>query len=428
VDCEVTRVRERTPTEAKEITTLGGDFQKLWVAKAISTFGSGITADALPFIAALFLGASASNMGWLLATESAPVLLLGIFAGVWVDRVRRRPILVGADLGRAALLACIPLLAAFGSLRIEHLFMVGAAAGALTVLFDVAYQSFVPDLVGRDQILGANSRLAVVDATAEITTPGLTGALIQVIAAPLVILLDSVSFVGSALCILSIRRTESANSTQATDSVWRDIADGLRAVARNPTLRTLAGWEALRNFFGMFFGALYVLFGLRELGLSPVLIGLSVSVGGVSNFVGTLIVQPVTRRFGVGPTMIGASMIGALTPFLVALAPASVVGGLLVLVGAQALDVIHPLFDVNALTLRQVTTPPHLLGRVNATLHVLQRGAVPLGAIAGGLLGDAVGLRQTLLMGAAGIMLGAVWLATSLAKNVSDRESQTATF
>src|SRR5919202_1984175 len=161
------------------------EFRKLWAGQTISIFGSGVTANALPLTAVLLLGASASDMGWLLAVESAPVLLVGMFAGVWVDRVRRRPVLVGADLGRAGLLACIPLLAALGALRIEHLFVVAATTGVLTVVFDVAYRSIVPDLVGHERILEANSRLATVEAVAEITTPGLTGAVVHVIAATL---------------------------------------------------------------------------------------------------------------------------------------------------------------------------------------------------------------------------------------------------
>jgi MFS family permease len=155
------------------------DFLSLWGGKTVSTFGSGITDTALPLTAVLFLGANAGEMGWLIAAETAPVLLLGMLAGVWVDRFRRKPLLIGADFGRAALLVSIPVLAALGSLRIEHLFLVAAATGALTVLFDVAYQSYVPDLVGRDAILEANSRLASVEAAAEIITPGLTGALVQ---------------------------------------------------------------------------------------------------------------------------------------------------------------------------------------------------------------------------------------------------------
>lgn len=161
----------------------------------------------------------------------------------------------------------------------------------------------------------------------------------------------------------------------------------------------------------MFIGALYMLFGLRELGLSPVLLGMTVGVGGASNLLGTLLVRRVTRRFGVGPTMVTAVLVGCIPPVLIALAPSRLGEGFAVLVAAQALDLIHPLYDVNALTLRQVSTPDHLLGRVNATLHVIARGVIPFGALAGGALGDAIGLRPTLLVAAGGIMLGAVWLA-----------------
>jgi MFS family permease len=400
------------------------DFRKLWAGQTISTFGSGVTASALPLIAVLALGASATEMGWLGAVETAPVLLVGMFAGVWVDRFRRRPLLIGADLGRAVLLAGIPLLAVLGGLRIEHLFVVAAATGVLTVLFDVAYRSFVPDLVGQARMLEANSRLATIDAMAEITTPGLTGALVQVIAAPLVIMLDAVSFVGSALCILSIRHAEQDRAqSESRQNVWGEMTEGLRAVIRSPELRTLAGWEALRNFFGMFIGALYVLFGLRELGLSPLLIGITIGVGGVSNLLGTLIVRRTTLRFGIARTMVAAALVGCIGPVLIALAPSQPVEGFALLVAGQALDLIHPLFDVNSMTLRQMLAPPQLVGRVNATLHVIGRGAIPFGALVGGLLGDAIGLRPTLLVSAGGIAIGAAWLARS--PIASERVSET---
>jgi len=390
------------------------DFLKLWTGQTISTFGTGMTAAAVPLTAVLMLGASARDMGWLLALESAPVLLVGLFAGVWVDRVRRQPLLIGADLGRAALVACVPLLAALGGLRIEHLFAIAAAAGVLTVIFDVAYRSFVPELVGREGVLEANSRLATVEAVAEITTPGLTGALVQVIALPTVILLDAISFACSALCVFSIRSPVlPKRPSSSTPSVWTEIKDGLRAVGNSPLLRTLAVWEALRNFFGMFIGALYVLYGLRELGLTPLLIGVTVGVGGASNLLGTLLVGRLTSRFGASRTIVGAVLVGCVGPVLVALAPGPALEGFIVLVVAQSLDLIHPLYDVNALTLRQLSTPDHLLGRVNATLHVIARGVIPFGALAGGLLGDAIGLRPTLFVAAGGIIVGAVWLARS---------------
>jgi Na+/melibiose symporter-like transporter len=390
------------------------DFLKLWAGQTISSIGSGVTGSALPLTAVLVLGATAADMGWLLAAESAPVLVVGMFAGVWVDRLPRRRLLIGADLGRAGLLMSIPLLAYLGNLRIEHLYVVALATGVLTVVFDIAYRSFVPDLVGADHVLEANSRLASVEAVAEITTPGLTGALVQVISPPMTIVLDAVSFVASALCATGIRHVEQPRSAvEEQTAIFKEIADGLRAVRDSDVLRALATWDALRNFFGMFIGALYVLFGLRELGLSPLLVGLSVGVGGISNLAGTLLVQRVTRRLGAGRTMVTAMLVGSLTPVLIALAPADAVYGFVALVAAQALDVIYPLYDVNALTLRQGITPPRLLGRVNATLHVVERGVFPFGALAGGLLGNAIGLRPTLLVAAAGIALGAIWVARS---------------
>jgi len=416
----------RAPERVEIGASAAGEFQKLWVAKAISTLGSGVTGSALPLIAALVLGASASEMGWLGAVETAPVLIVGMLAGVWVDRVRRRPLLIGADLGRAVLLASIPIVAAFGALRMELLLLVAAATGVLTVLFDVAYQSFVPNLVGNDGMLAANSQLATVDAIAEITTPGVTGALVQVIAAPLVIVLDSISFVGSALFIARIRSDSGPTRGAAVSRhVWRDMALGWRGVTQSPVLRTLAGWEASTNFFGMFIGALYVLYGLRELGLSPVFIGVTIGIGGVSNLLGTLIVTPLTHRFGVGPTMISAAAVRGITPFLIPLAPSEMAAGFLVLALAQASDLIHPLFDINALTLRQVTTPEHLLGRVNATLQVIGRGVIPFGALAGGFLGDAIGLRPTLLIAATGLLATSLWLVLSLSVALSHADGTT---
>ena len=386
----------------------------LWVGQAVSRFGSGITDAALPLTAVLLLGATPGEMGWLVAVEAAPVLLVGMFAGVWVDRVRRRPLLIGADLGRAVLLGCIPLLAITNSLRIEHLFVVAAAGGVLTVLFDVAFRSFVPNLLGREAMLVANSRLATIDAVAEITTPGMTGALVQVIAAPLAVLLDALSFVVSAACMLGIRHAETARQeSEEAEDIWSEIVQGWRAVIHNEVLRPLAGVEGLRNFFGMFFGTLYVLFGIRELGLSPLLIGITVGVGGVSNLLGTLVVQRVTRRLGVRRTMLAALVLGCIGPALIAVAPSVAIGAFVVLVIAQSVDFIHPLFDVNALTLRQVITPDYLLGRVNATIHVIGRGVVPFGALAGGALGDAVGMRGTLLIGAAGFVVATVWYAAT---------------
>jgi MFS family permease len=384
----------------------------LWTGQTISKFGSGITGSALPLTAVLVLGVSSAEMGLLTAASTAPVVLVGLFAGVWVDRLRRRPVMIWTDLGRALLLASIPAAALLGQLRIEQLFLVAALAGVLSVCFDVAYQSFVPDLVKRERVLEANSRLAASDALAEITTPGLTGVLIELITAPMAILLDALSFACSAVCVGVIRTPERAPAPQR-QHVRREIVAGLQVVAGNPFLRSLAGYAATRTFFGNFIGSLYALYALRELGLGPVLLGIAIGVGGASNLLGTLVVEPLTRRFGIGRTVLGAVTVGSLAVFLIPLASGPVPLAFALLVTGQAFDVIHPLYDVNALSLRQAITPDPLLGRVNASMQVLEGGFAPLGALAGGFLGDRIGVRATLFVAAVGILASVLWLALS---------------
>ena len=396
------------------MTVLPRDFTKLWLGQAISKFGSGITGSALPLAALLTLGASPAQMGLLAAVGALPVVLVGLFAGVWVDRVRRRPLMVWADLGRAALLASIPAAALMGVLRFEQLMFVAALVGVLTVLFDVAYQSFVPELVGRRQIVAANTRLATVDALAEITTPGLAGVLVAAITAPMAILLDALSFVASAVAVALVRAKEipKAVPTVAPD-VRREILEGLRLVASSPFLRPIAAFNASRTFFGSFIGTLYALFALRDLGLDPVLLGITIGIGGVSNLIGSASVARVTRRFGVGPTMLAAVAVGSVTVFLIPLAGGPVLAAFAVLCVSQAFDAIHPLYDVNALSVRQIATPDRMLGRVNASMRVLEGGLAPVGAVAGGLLGEAIGARETLYIAAAGIAASALFLVGS---------------
>src|SRR5262245_10799629 len=273
------------------------DFTKLWLGQAISRFGSGITGSALPLAALLVLGASPAQMGLLAALGTAPLLLVGLFAGVWVDRLRRRPLMIWADLGRAALLGSLPAAFLLGQLGYAQLLLVAALVGVLTVLFDVAYQSFVPELVGRRWIVAANTRLATVDALAEITTPGLAGVLVAAIGAPIALLLDAFSFLVSAGSVALVRAKEGVGAAPAVEpNARREIAEGLRAVGASPLLRSIAAYGASRTFFGSAIGALYALYALRDLGLDPVLLGITIGVGGVSNLIGAASVAAVTRR------------------------------------------------------------------------------------------------------------------------------------
>ena len=259
------------------------DFLKLWAGQAVSQMGSWITLVGLPMTAALLLKASPLQMGILSGAGAAAILLFGLFAGAWADRLRRRPILIWADLGRAALLGTIPLAVAFGRLTMGHLYLVAAASAILTVFFDVSYQAYLPSLVSPANILEGNSKMALSESIAGVVGPGLTGVLIQALTAPIAILFDAISFLGSALSVWLIRKPEPRPKPSAAPHIGREIMEGLRASWREPILRTLLLRAAMAAIFGGFGGSLYILFAVRELRINAVLLGAIISVGGFSD-------------------------------------------------------------------------------------------------------------------------------------------------
>jgi MFS family permease len=398
------------------------DFMKLWLGQTVSQFGSHITGAALPFVAFLTLGATPLQLGILGALGSVPILLFGLFAGVWVDRLRRRPILIGADLGRALILGSIPLAALLGVLRIELLYVVAALVGILTVFFDVAYASILPSLVTRHELVEANSKLGSSSALAEIGGPSLAGFLVQLISAPFAILIDAVSFVLSAAGIILIRTAEPPPPPAAERRpVLRDMAEGLRLVLRQPILRGLAGHAATMTFFGNFIGVLYSIYCVQELGIPPAIVGVMIGLGGVGAFIGTLIVGPVTRRLGVGRSIIGAVLFGTLVNMMIPLVwgPPLLVAGILMMTQLVG-DIGWPVYSVNEQSLRQAIVPDRLLGRANASMQFLTGGIAPLGALLGGWLGEVIGMRPTLLIAIAGLLLAILWLIFSPIRQLRD--------
>jgi predicted MFS family arabinose efflux permease len=397
------------------------DFLKLWSGQAISKIGSTITSFGLPLTAASLLGASPLQMGILAGSSGAGVLVFGLFAGAWADRLRRRPILIAADLARAALLATIPLAAAWHRLNMAHLYAVATLAGILTVLFDVSYQAYVPSLVHRDNLVEANSKLALTESIADVTGPALTGLLIQLITAPIAILLDAVSFVCSAISFGLIRRPEplpaaglvSGLAPGFAPHIGREIAEGLTASWRNPLLRALLQRAATGPFFLGFIGGLYFLFAVRELHITAVLLGIIISVGGASNLIGALLAERLLHRFGLGPTLIGAAWITVLSMLMVPLAHGPVALCAVFLIASQLGDMAWPIFLINETSLRQAATPNHLLGRVNSASHLLFHATLALGAFAGGAIAQTIGIRETMLIGALGYLLSTVWLTFS---------------
>jgi MFS family permease len=391
---------------------LGPDFTKLWLGQTVSALGSGIGGTALPLAAVLVLKATPIQMGLLVAISTAPVLVVGLPAGTWVDRLRRRPVLIAADVGRAVLLASIPLAALLHVLDIEQLYVVAALVGVLTVFFDVADQAFLPSVVPRESLVVANSTLGASDSVAEIGGPALAGGLVQWLSAPVAILFDAVSFLFSALCVGLIRAQEPLpERIEQRQSLWRDVAEGLRMVLRHPVLRALAGSSGTFTFFGSFVGALYFLYAIRVLGVPPGAVGLLVAAGGVSAFAGALVAGRVVQRFGPRGTLGGALLAYGALSLLIPLATGPVIVAGSFLLAAQLLgDVAIEIYLINELSLRQAIIPDRLLGRANASMHVLSSGASPLGAVLAGALGQNIGLRWTLLIGVLGIMMSSLWI------------------
>jgi MFS family permease len=397
------------------------DFVRFWAAQSVSAIGSQLSLVALPLLAALTLDASAGQMGVLAAAAGAPFLLFGLLAGVWVDRLRRRPLLVAADLGRAAVLAAVPLAALLDALSIELLWAVAFVVGGLTVVFDVAYLAYLPTLVRRDQLLEGNAKLQASASVGQVAGPGLAGALVGLLTAPAAILIDALSYLASALFLGRIRAPEAAPAPAAGRHLRREIGEGLGAVRRDRVLRALAACSATTNLFGFAFLAIYVLYMTRELGLGATGVGLVFALGGVGALAGAVLAGPIARRLGVGRATIGAQALFGLFGLTIPLAVLVPAIALPMVAAAEFLQWLALLvYDVNAVSLRQARAPARLHGRVNATMRFLISGMQPVGSLLGGLLGGWLGLAPTLVLTSVGMMLGVLWLLASPLRTLHD--------
>ena len=354
-------------------------------------------------------------MGILNAASSAPILLIGLFAGVWIDRVRRRPVLIAADIARALLLLTIPLASVLGILTIELLCAVALLMGSLGVFFDIAHLAFLPVLVGREQLVDGNAKLEVTAAAAQVVGPSFGGTLIGTLGAPFAVVVDALSFLLSGWLIGRTRAVEPPPARAvAGASVWADIREGFGVVWQEPVLRALIAAAATMNFFGRMFLAVYVLYMTRDLGLGPVGVGLVLATGGLGSLAGALVTGPTTRRFGPGPMLVASQLAFGLMGLLVPLAVLVPRIALVMVVASefgQWMAVI--VYYVNAVSVRQTITPGRLHGRVNATMRFFAGGMMPVGAVAGGALGGVIGLPWTLVVAELGTLLGFVWLVFS---------------
>lgn len=395
-------------------------FLAVWSASTVSVFGSLITRTALPFAAILILDAGPVEISFIRSAELIAGLLIGLVVGAWVDRLRRRPILIWADLGRAVLLGSIPVAFVFFELTLVHLLVVAFAAAVLSTFFDVADNAYLPTVVSRKRLVAANSALTATWSVAEFSAFGIGGFLIQVLTAPIAIAIDAVTFVVSALLLGTIRKKEAPPTPHADrEPVLREIRDGLRIVARSPLLRALALTHGGTHILWGIFGTSYLLFATDELHLDPAAIGVIAAIGGIGSLAGSALAPIMVRRLGVGRSILvgiaGFTVGNALIP----LAPATgaVLGislGALFLIGQQLLgDSLATVYEVTQTSLVQASVTDRVLGRVNASIGTFTTLLTLVGAIAGGIIAETWGLRTAFWVGLAGaaMTLLVVWFS-----------------
>ncbi len=395
------------------------DFRRLWTSLTITHFGGQITFLALPLTAAIMLHATPFEMGVLTALEALPFALFGLITGVLVDRSRKLPLIIIADVGRGVALLAVPIAAWLGVLSMPILCIVGFLVGSGGMVGWAAYQVFMTERVGRENQTEANAKIALSESSAQLIGPGIAGVAIQWLTAPFAILLDAISFFVSAWMLKGIEPgaadAPKRNADRKTTSVWSEIAEGLRMIRHNRLLRSIAWGLGLWNLLRHMYLTIIILFATRDLALSPGAVGLAWMGGGIGALAASFFAKRINDRYGVGVTMLGGLFLTGIAWGLIASTQAgNIATGLVLATGILAFDFGGTLFFINYLSLRQAVTPDHLLGRVISTMIFLTVATAPLGSLLGGALGEWVGLRGTLVITAvAGVVLGLVLMRLS---------------
>ena len=392
------------------------EFRKLWAGQASSVVASQMVGFALPLTAVIVLDASPIQMGLITAVSALPALLFGVFFGVWVDRRKRRPILIAADIGRALLILSVPIAHQFDALTIEFLYVVAVGMGALSLLFEIAYRSLLPSAVNRDQLVEGNSKLELARSSAAVIGPGIGGLLVRAVTAPWALIFGTVSYIISAFLYATLRVEESVSpTTKSADgraqSAVAGVAEGLRFIRGNAILLSIAGSQVLIGLFNAALEAIAILYIVRELEIGPGLLGATFAVGSIGLIIGAAVASRLTGRIGIGRViMLGLLLIpaGDLILPLIGGPKFVVVPGLMIADIFVAVGFVF--YSVGQVSLRQALTPDRLLGRMNAIMTVSSRGAIPAGALMGGILGELIGLRETLFIAIAGEATALLWL------------------
>ncbi|MGQ4387130.1 MFS transporter [Streptomyces sp. SAS_270] len=381
------------------------DFRRFWAADATSQTGAAVTLVALPLIAIGPLHATPFEAGLLVVFEYLAFLVIGLPAGAWVDRMRRRPVMITGSLCRAALLGSVPVAYGLGALTLPQLYGVAFGVSVCTVFFDVAHQSYLPQLVDDAALVEANVKLEATRSIAQVGGPGAGGALVGALSAPVAVVVDAVGFVGSALFLSCIRQTETKPPARPDASLRAEIGEGLRFVFGNPLLRALTLTGAISNMCGTIGASMLLVLLNGQLGLSPFLCGLVFTAEAAGGLLGSLLTVRVADRIGQGPAMC-ASVVTSGVLWMLALPMYQADGRFAVAVALQGLGwVCFMTFKINSVSVRQQLCPKPLLGRMTATNRFVVWGSMPIGALLGSTLGGTVGVRQAMWVGVLGELL-----------------------
>jgi MFS family permease len=389
------------------------DFLRLWAGDTVSQFGSQVTLLAVPTVAILVLRAGPFQVGVLSALEFLAFPTLGLVAGVYADRLRRRPIMIVCDLGRMLALGSIPVAFLVNALTIEQLYIVALVTGIFTVFFDVSYQSYLPALIDRPNLVEGNTKLEISRSVAQVSGPAMAGFLIQWIGGAKAVAVDALSFLVSAVALSAIKKPEPQprpSTASGASGFVPEMKEGIEVVFKNPILWRIAGCTATTNLgSNMIFGAVFLVFAYRELHLSAGTVGLIFAAGSVGGLIGAFLAAWVAKKLGIGPTLALSIVVGSLallaTPVALIAAPVLVLS-LLGLIGGLT----GPIYNISQVSLRQAITPDRVQGRMNATMRTIVWGTIPIGAFIGGILGTAIGLVQTILVGGVVSLLAALWI------------------
>ena len=390
------------------------EFLKLWSAFSISSLGSQITVLALPLMAVLVLHAGATETGLLVAARTAGFAIPGPLLGVWVDRHRRKPLLLGANIASAVLIGSIPLAASFDALTMAQLYLVSYLAGVSGQVNALARQALTPVLVGRDRLVAANSQMQASTAVTQIAGPSLGGALVQALTAPIAVAFDALSFVIALPLLASLRVNDVVHPRSEGSRMWHEMTEGLRFVRDHELLFRSTVAITLANIEWFAVMAILVVYATDELRLSPALLGLALAASGPAALLGVAVTAPLVSRFGLGPVLVAALTCEALSRLLLPFVAGPEVTAAILLAMTQALiGVTEALWNVGLSTLRQSVTPDRLMGRVSAAVNSIQWVVAPPAAIAAGILGDAIGLRPTLFLQGVIAVIAVVYLYAS---------------